>query len=322
MYHGLVERPLAAPDYCFLDSRAFARQMTYLARRCRVVPLSEALRWTDAREPVVVLTFDDGFASVWTQAYPVLRALGLPATVFLATGFIDSKETFWFCRLHEALARTRRQRVEWQGRSYALDTPAARARTSHQLQERLKRYPGPRVQNELAAILAALGCEAETPVPPDSPYRLLARAQIQAMARSGLIEFGAHSVTHAILSRLSLEERRREIRQSLEEVEGLTGRPCRLFAYPNGRAEDFGDLDKVVLRQAGVQMAVTALPGPNPPRTDPLALRRSAVGGETALPLRFRLLAHGLHRPTWCPPVHALMARLAQALARSRERAS
>jgi peptidoglycan/xylan/chitin deacetylase (PgdA/CDA1 family) len=109
---------------------------------------------------------------------------------------------------------------------------------------------------------------------------MLTRNAIAEMVASGLIEFGAHTHQHAILSRLSEEERLNEIRQSVDAVYQLTGRPCRCFSYPNGRTEDY-DLETIDhLKACGIQMAVTTTSGPNNGATPVMELRRYGIGAD------------------------------------------
>jgi peptidoglycan/xylan/chitin deacetylase (PgdA/CDA1 family) len=83
-YHSVQpdwESPLAA------DPVDFARQCAWLARNRRVLPLSDAVSRLDrsGRLPKgsAVMTFDDGFATLFEYAMPALRRHRLPATVFL-----------------------------------------------------------------------------------------------------------------------------------------------------------------------------------------------------------------------------------------------
>jgi peptidoglycan/xylan/chitin deacetylase (PgdA/CDA1 family) len=73
----------------------FAAQMEWLAKNdYRVVKLSQLAGYLDGKEPLppkaVVITFDDGYESVYKLAYPVLRKLGLPATMFVYTDFVGA----------------------------------------------------------------------------------------------------------------------------------------------------------------------------------------------------------------------------------------
>src|ERR1700680_3487057 len=98
MYHAVTSTPLSVSDWSFVDERQFRKQMLYLQKHCHVIPLREvpsAIRSRTYR-PLVALTFDDGFQNNYGVAFPVLRELGLPATVFLVTDLIDSEDTLWF----------------------------------------------------------------------------------------------------------------------------------------------------------------------------------------------------------------------------------
>jgi peptidoglycan/xylan/chitin deacetylase (PgdA/CDA1 family) len=69
---------------------AFATQCAWFSRRRTVVDLHEAVHRLDRSwrlpDRLAAITFDDGFASLYDHALPVLRALGLPATVFVVSG--------------------------------------------------------------------------------------------------------------------------------------------------------------------------------------------------------------------------------------------
>src|SRR5512134_2690195 len=103
MYHAVLTSPLAVPDWCFLDAGVFREQLEYLARRFEVVSLHEAVRRLKNRmvtRPTAAITFDDGFQSVHDVAFPILKRMGLPATVFVATGLVGTDDTTWYCRLN------------------------------------------------------------------------------------------------------------------------------------------------------------------------------------------------------------------------------
>jgi len=98
--------------------------------------------------------------------------------------------------------------------------------------------------------------------------------QVKEMHAQG-IEFGSHTLTHPMLSRLPLTEARREIAESRLVIEDRLGAPVRLFCYPRG---DFNEGVKQIVREEGYVAACTTLPGTNDRRTDLLALRRTYVG--------------------------------------------
>ncbi|HNX96665.1 MAG TPA: polysaccharide deacetylase family protein, partial [Candidatus Aminicenantes bacterium] len=103
MYHRVVppewaRRVLSHPDIV-VSAASFRQQVAFLAARYRVIPLADFVTAAQAGTPpparAVVLTFDDGWEDNYQTAFPVLRAAGLSATVFLTAGLIGSREMFW-----------------------------------------------------------------------------------------------------------------------------------------------------------------------------------------------------------------------------------
>jgi peptidoglycan/xylan/chitin deacetylase (PgdA/CDA1 family) len=293
MYHAVVREPLPVPDWCFIQEDCFREQMTYLRKHCRVVPLKDIPSVTSkgGGRPIVAVTFDDGFQNNYDVALPILRDLSLPATIFLATDFVDSDDTLWFCRVNEAIAGTRLTRLRWEGQTYNLSTQVSRAGTHAALQVWLKRYRHPELLEKARYLISALGGHSDKPILRGSPYRMLGATEIREMTASGLIDFGAHTCSHAILSGLPEFERNREITASLAAVERLTEDACTLFAFPNGRASDYGPADVGVLRERKVAIAVTTIDGPNDRAVPALEMRRYGVGADTSMAL-YKLLTH------------------------------
>ena len=101
----------------------FERQIASLARDCEIVALSDVpARVTNgearhAQKPVVCLTFDDGFANFHSEALPVLRRYGVPATLFVVTKFVDSERPMpfdrWSCRHAERMPASVWRPITW-----------------------------------------------------------------------------------------------------------------------------------------------------------------------------------------------------------------
>lgn len=295
MYHAVVRAPLAVPDWCFISERDFLRQMEYLHRNFKVISLAEAvvnLQENSINEPTVVITFDDGYQNVYDVAYPVLSQFGLPATVFLNTAFINTANTVWFCTLNQAISETTLQTFAWSGQVYDLTSTVAKAETSAKLQSALKHLPHQELLEKLEEIREALGIHTPTEVSRDSQFRMLDSQSIAEMVNSGLIEFGAHTATHTILTRVDEKRAQQEIESSIEGTQQLTGKPCTLFAYPNGRAEDYNAAAIKFLQNAGIEVAVTTSEGPNTASTPPLELCRYGIGSGGSLLLFIRRVHH------------------------------
>lgn len=286
MYHAVVGAPLDLYDWCFVHESQFRQQLETISSKYDVVSLSKAVdRLNDKnryQKPMAVITFDDGFQNNYDVVFPVLCELDIPATIFVVTGLVDSNDTLWYCRLHQALINTDEPILNWSDSVFDLSSKQSKIKASIKIQEKLKRYPQHKLMSELRGIISKLGDDAARSIDLESPYRMLAGKAIKEMLTTGLIQFGAHTVSHAILSQLSIEQQKREIVRSLEYVRGLTGEPCRYFAYSNGRKQDYDPESIQILIDNGVIAAVTSIEGSNYPKTPMMELKRYGIGANLA----------------------------------------
>jgi peptidoglycan/xylan/chitin deacetylase (PgdA/CDA1 family) len=294
MYHGVVREQLPVTDWCFLEDSSFRRQIEYLRRHFSIVSLSaaiELLQQGAVDKPTAVLTFDDGYQNNFDVAFPALQQFGVPATIFLTTGFVDSSNTVWFCHVIRAISETRKPSMRWDDAEFDLSDPRKKAMASARLQAALKERPPAEVGSLVQRICQELDVDLLSSLELGSPFRILNSSSIRTMLDSGLVEFGAHTETHPILSLLSPEVQAREISGSVQAVERLTGQPCRYFAYPNGRPQDYDSRSVELLRNCGILAAVTTTRGSNEARHSLLELQRYGVGADLGMPM-FQLLVH------------------------------
>lgn len=89
---------LGHPDPLTCGIQEFADVCDFLSRTFRVVPLSQQLDELGGKESggTLSITFDDGYRDNFENAAPILERFGLPATFFVATGFIGSDDVAWW----------------------------------------------------------------------------------------------------------------------------------------------------------------------------------------------------------------------------------
>ncbi|MBY0491985.1 MAG: polysaccharide deacetylase family protein [Gemmatimonadaceae bacterium] len=144
--------------------------------------------------------------------------------------------------------------------------------------------------------------------------RLLNAAERREMLASGLVEFGAHTVTHADLSAVSADEAADEIRASKAQLESMLGVPVETLAYPYGRCSRAA---KDAAREAGFRYALATNSGPQAMHEDPYHVRRIVVF-PSITPARFARKVSGryVQRPSSDPAVTPeLMPRYADVAA-------
>jgi len=238
-----------------------AALIEYLQQHYRIVSLEESYQRLTARvrEPLVVLTFDDGYADNHRNAWPVLRAYGAPATVFVATGLTGTRERVWTLEVRDWLRHS----------------AVALAEPPKAVLEYLKRLPHDEREVALQDLRRRLRV---TPTEATDAERMMTAEELRELAADPLITLGAHTAHHEILSRLPVEQARREIAESVEALAQMTGQRPRCFAYPNGQPGDYGAEHIAMLRELGFEAAVTTVEGLNWPGGPPFELRRIPLG--------------------------------------------
>jgi len=237
--------------------------MEALRRHFTVLPLAELAeraRRKDLPRNGVAVTFDDGYRDNYTNAFPVLRDMGLPATIFLTTGALDENALLWHDRVFDAFHRTRKADAR-----ASLETVLARLRRSSPEERDLG----------IESLLEELGIEPGVP----GGWEKLRWQDVREMASQG-ISFGAHTLDHPILTFVGEEEARRQVRESKKRIEAELGSPITMFAYPNGSASDFDRSTQRIVEEEGLSLAVTTVSGANDESTNPYSLRRTGMWGD------------------------------------------
>lgn len=295
MYHGVEPAAPTTPCWHVLDAAAFQRQMEYVGETFEVLPLVEALERLEAGtlpDRAAALTFDDGTRNLATQAAPILRSLGLPAAVFLSTGPMGTSETLWPDRLWLAFARTELSEVDLTPLGldpYPLDSVDDRGAAFAAAVDRCKALPDDLRIEQTEWLIDALGQQADTD---PGPFEMLSWPQAHELAADGLVTLHPHTVSHPILARCSDEKVQREIADSCGVLERETGCTTEVFAYPNGRVQDFDERAREELCRLGVRWALSTVEGLAERDSDPLALPRLCIGSDLSF-ARFQLLVSG-----------------------------
>lgn len=256
-----------------LPTEVFERHVAHVARYYCVLTVEDLVermsRGTLPRNALAI-TFDDGYRDTLTHAAPILARHGVPATVFLASGFIGTAEVPWYDRLALAFKLTRARSVAapW-GEPIDLGTERLRLQGLRQTLRHLKRVPDEAARSVLDDLLSRLGVTD----PRCFKNTMLTWDDVHALAGLGF-SIGAHTITHPILSRITADRARQEIAGCRSMIAAACGRPPRAFAYPNGGAEDYTPAVVDMVRQAGFGCAVTTRLGLNTRATSPWELRR------------------------------------------------
>jgi peptidoglycan/xylan/chitin deacetylase (PgdA/CDA1 family) len=275
-YHRIATERCDPGGLC-VSAQNFSQQLEVLSDIAQPVSLSGLVSMLRGGPPPrrrVVVTFDDGYLDNLITAWPMLRRHRIPATVFVATGFMGQE--FWW----DTLARwvggmglpqqvldlsIAGRRLKWEPARAGVDD------TKTALLETLSRYvreiPAADQREALGKVGAWLGGADRN----EASARAMSAEEISELAGDDRMEIGAHTVSHPPLARLSVEDQTREVTQSVSTLEEIAGRPVRLFSYPNG---SFSPQTIDVVRRSGLECACSSLNGAAVRGSDPYNLPR------------------------------------------------
>ncbi len=238
--------------------------------------LVEALAGGRSLKNRFVLTFDDGYGTLYDYAYPLLQKMGIPFAVFVTTGMVDSDTVLWNDLLEFAVFSTGKALLpgDLVKEDLSLDSYEERRKAIIRLKALLKQRSLEEARDEVARLCEAL--EVPTDASELRQVRFLSTDRIREMSGGGVV-FGGHSVTHPILSRETQERVHEEIAGCKALLESITGRPVTSFAYPNGQAGDFNEMVKDEVRKAGYLAAFTGIRGFARPGGDVFEIKRLLV---------------------------------------------
>lgn len=276
-----------------LERAAFETQMEFLASHARVVPLEALLRQRASgrvpREDWVVLTFDDGYRDNYTEAVPILRRLGLPATFFISAACASETMPFWPEVVAQMLRLSRAPVLEatLEGHSLCWPLPheAEKQAACRRLIALLRPVPLDRIASALEQLGRALLVEpvqAREASPP-----VLKEEHIRAMAAAGF-SIGSHTVNHPYLPSEEPVRQRWELAESRARLESIVRAPVLDFCYPGGGADA---VTRRLVQETGYRSAVTTETGIVGVHDDPLQLVRIGVGAALASDQRGRFSA-------------------------------
>jgi peptidoglycan/xylan/chitin deacetylase (PgdA/CDA1 family) len=273
----------------------FARMLNWVASQYRVLPLPEALDRLNTgalSAASAAITFDDGYRDNLEVAAPLLRAAGMPATFFIATGFLEGG-VMWNDCVTEAVRRTHRSCIslpELGVHGFRLSTELERWNAADMIIRRIKHLPFAKRADVVQQVLQV--CKPKLPAD-----LMMTPTEVRALRAQGF-DIGAHTRMHPILSQLDSVSARSEIEGSRDDLRAILGEQVQLFAYPNGRkGVDFDDSHLKMVRQAGFQAAVSTDAGVVTSASNRWLLPRYTPWRQSPLGFRLQLLRNQLRRP-------------------------
>lgn len=275
MYHSVASEGQAAwiDPSNHLSPEVFEHQVRFLSRHREIVTLSELIQTIRAgkspKRNTAVITFDDGYLDNLQIAAPLLRRFGLPATLFLPTGYISRGQNHWIDDLYTIFRYRQRNHLRLQeahGMSVDLEP-----KNTHEVYRRLCSILIRMTYADRSELLAQL---SERLQPGCLPPRLTMNwHDVRVLVKNyPEFELGGHTVDHLDVSQLTGSQLREELSACRRSIIHETGMEPLHFSFPYGR------FTTEARAQANDSGFISACGGTGDPlvkaNTDPMALRR------------------------------------------------
>ncbi len=293
MYHRILpiddERVRLEEPGMVVTPKTFQNNLETISKYFEFVTLSEWIENKNRSLPLpakaCAITFDDGWADNYEFAFPVLKKMRIPATIFLVANMIGTNKQFWpehLARICEAISTHCPEQwsnisLAWLHKAntdYKFSTRPPTKEEISQLIIHAKQWPDHEIHSRLNLIESELGLHEHS----DSAA-LMNWSQISEMTNSGLIEAGSHTCHHTRLSsETPVETLKEEIIRSKEIIEKRTAQAVTTFCYPNG---DYSD-KALKLVEKHYSCAVTTESGWNSVKTSNYRLQRIGVHEDIA----------------------------------------
>jgi len=286
IYHRVIDLD-ADPQRLSVTPDNFEAQMDVISRSYHPITLKELvsdLASGKIRDRTCVITFDDGYADNYLHASPILDKLGIPATIFVASGFTGTRREFWWDELQRLILQTNLLPDEvcisvngtkhcWPvfDKEYDTGWHVQSAQTS--IAENRDRFAQHEIYMDLCQLLQPMAAEQIEDnlvqlreVTGDSGdarqnYIPMDAGQIRSLHQGGLIEIGAHTQNHLSLSAQPVITQKMEIEGSKSDLETLLGEKVESFAYPFGMLRNYSYQSIECVKNAGFSGAVSGVSG-------------------------------------------------------------
>jgi peptidoglycan/xylan/chitin deacetylase (PgdA/CDA1 family) len=280
MYHRVLPDEEINEDYeigLAVTKSNFEKQIKTLSSNYKIVSMDEFVNNLDKKDSefMVSVTFDDGYKDNLLHALPVLENYKIPATIYIATRFLENHVTMWWYELKSIIEQKSVLEFEYQNKNffYELNDFKQKKSTFEKIRK-IFLYLTSKQQLELLNIISKNNNRK------NFSNICLNKEELKVLDKNPLITIGSHTHNHVNLKMLSEEEILKEIKTSLEILKDLLGHDISHFSYPYGDKNQASDREYEIIKKLNFNSALTTRVYPIR-KKNIFSLPRLYVGGKT-----------------------------------------
>lgn len=207
------------------------------------------------------LTFDDGDITFYKNVLPVIKKYNIPVSLYVSPLIASEEKNFWFQEIKGYNANEFGKIIR------KVTNQSIENISSFEIKEHLKTL---RIE-VITEIIKRYQYETHTPAKP--PMNMSVK-QLMEVKSTGLVDIGAHTLNHPILTNETDEIASYEIGRSIDWLKDILKCDIRYFVYPNG---NYSDREINILKKKGIKLAFTTERGKITHSNNPLSVPRNGA---------------------------------------------
>ena len=207
------------------------------------------------KKKFAVLTFDDGYIDNYVHAYPIFKKHRVPFSIYVTTNFPDGNGILWWYILEDLILKEARIEFQLNGLEYQYSCASLLQKEWAYQQIHGLILNGP--SNDLNQRILQVFKNYDIDFLKKTSQLALTWEQIREMSADPLIEIGAHTINHQVLSKLTDFAVQKEMEGSRDKIESEINQKVEHFSYPFGTRKEVGQREFRIAKKCGFKTSTT-----------------------------------------------------------------
>lgn len=231
------------------------------SRKIEFVDIEQAVRIIEGdvitKKPFGVITFDDGYDDNFTYAYPILKELGIPFTIYISVELVNDQSPIWnYPLIIERIIREHDTLTLGNGLQLTCSTIDEKNNVFRHLKALLFSLPYATMKDDFIRMFDKYLNDDIF------PSNTMTWNQIQALANDPLCTIGSHTMSHCRLAMSDSEILMYELQKSKQILSEKIGKSVEHLSYPYGWITDVSTQAAELAQRVGYKTAFHSFGGP------------------------------------------------------------
>lgn len=264
-YHRIGDEATSQfdPNIFSCTAEQFEQHIKFYKAEFTVISVDELIIKMNSNDPMdkkyAVITFDDGYIDNYSIAFPILKKHNCTAAFYIATGYVNSPQIPWWDEIAWIIRHCNKKSIQLSNWPKPIDISTGTIiEKIRAILREFKLDESRSMADKITELETICQCQFNEQIKETQLF--INWQQIKEMSENGM-HIGSHSMSHNILSHLSVQEQTLELQQSKIELEQQLNEKITSLAYPVGNSTSFSEDTMNVAKEAGYELAFSFIPG-------------------------------------------------------------